>query len=154
MAAIRVIGLGNSLRGDDAVGLHVVRRVKELLESEADVIEAEMLGVEVLELMKGRDLVILVDGAHTGVPAGTVQRWDVSRRIPLRNPFSHSTHAINAMDTIELARALGELPPRVIIYGVEVGQVGAGAELSPSVVRAVEDAALEIVREVGATTDA
>lgn len=154
MAAIRIIGLGNSLRGDDAVGLHVVRRVKELLESEADVIEAEMLGVEVLELMKGKDLVILVDGAHTGVPAGTVQRWDVSRQIPRRNPFSHSTHAINAMDAVELARALGELPPSVIIYGVEVGQVGAGAELSASVVRAVEGAALEIVREVGATTDA
>ncbi len=154
MAAIRIMGLGNSFRGDDAVGLHVARRVKEMLGSESDVVEAEMLGVEALELMKGKELVILVDGARTGAPAGTFRRWDVSRKAPSQNPFPHSTHAINALDAIELARTLGELPHCVIMYGIEVGQVEAGAALSPPVRRAVEDAARGIVREVGDRTHA
>ncbi len=149
MARTRIIGLGNSFRGDDGVGLHVARRVKELLGPGSDVVEAEMLGVEVLDLMKGTELVILVDGARTGKPPGTVHRWDVSRQAPSQNPFPHSTHAVNAMDGVELGRALGELPPCVIVYGVEVGCIEAGAELSEPVVRAVEDAALRIVGEVG-----
>lgn len=154
MLRTRVIGLGNSFRGDDAVGLHVARRVKALLGPESDVVEAEMLGADVLELMKDRKQVILVDGAQSGKPAGRVQRWDVSRRAPPQNPFPHSSHAINAWDAIELARALGELPPRVIVYAVEVGRVEAGAELSQPVARAVEAAAQAIVREVGDTTHA
>lgn len=152
--SIRIIGLGNAFRGDDAVGLHVARRVKELLGPESDVVEAEMLGVEVLDLMKGRELVILVDGARTGKPAGTVHRWDVSRRAVPQNPCSHSTHVINALDALELGRALGELPPSVIMYGVEVGQVEAGAKLSPPVIRAAEDAARAILCEVEDSKDA
>lgn len=154
MSRTRIIGLGNLFCGDDAVGLHVARRVKDLLGPESDVVEAEMLGVEVLELMKGKAQVILVDGAHTGAPAGTVHRWEVSEQAPAQNPFPHSTHTINAMDAVELARVLGELPGCVIMYGVEVGQVEAGAELSPPVTRAVDGAALAIVREVGDTTHA
>lgn len=149
MATFRIIGLGNSLRGDDGVGLHVARRVKEMLGPESDVVEAEMLGLEVLELMKDRELVILVDGTRTGAPAGTLHRWDVSNQTPPQNPFSHSTHAINALDAIDLARVLGELPACTIMYGVEIGQDEAGTSLSQPLAEAVESAARRIAREVG-----
>lgn len=154
MAAIRIIGLGNFFRGDDAVGLHIARRVNELLGPDSDVVEAEMLGVEVLDLMRGREAVILVDGARTGAPAGVVHRWDVSKQAPPGNVFGHSTHAVNAMDAVELARALGDLPARVIVYGVEVGRVALGAALSPPVARAIEGGAQRIVRELRGATHA
>lgn len=154
MPRTRIIGLGNALRGDDAIGLHVARRLKEVLGPASDVVEAEMAGVGVLDLMKGREAVILVDGAQTGSPAGTLHRWDVSRQAPGRNPLSHSTHAINALDAVELARALGDLPPSVVLYGVEVGHTEAGAGLSPPVARAVEEAAATVARDVTETSHA
>lgn len=154
MRSIRIIGLGNSWRGDDAAGLHVARRVKALLGPHSRVVEAEMIGVELLELMQGAETVILIDGAWSGRPTGTVQRWDVSTSSPPGQPVRHSTHALNAMETVELGRALGVLPSRVLLYAVEVGRVDPGAELSPDVARAVEDAARRIVQEVGNETHA
>ena len=46
---IRIIGLGNRYAGDDAAGLMAARKLRETLGERAEVIEAEMAGLEVLE---------------------------------------------------------------------------------------------------------
>jgi len=50
---------------------------------------------------------------------------------------------------VELARALGRLPPRLIIYGIEGKSFEAGAGLSPEVQAAVEGVVERVLREVG-----
>lgn len=148
MPTVRVIGVGNSFRGDDGVGLHVARRVKALVGARVEVLEAELWGIEVLDTWQGCHAVILVDAARSGAPPGTLHRWDASIHVPAQSPFLHSTHAINVLDALELARALGQLPPRVILYGVEVAHVARGMELSPPLLQAADSAARRIAREV------
>ena len=70
MAAIRIIGLGNELRGDDAVGLQIARRLRQTVGNCTEVIEAEMAGVDLIELMKGARVVILIDAARSGKKPG------------------------------------------------------------------------------------
>ncbi len=148
MSGIRIIGLGNTLRGDDAAGILVVRRLKPLLGAQAKIIEAEMASTEVLEFIEGANVAILVDAARSGRPAGTIHRIDAST-IPIRGDiFPHSTHAFNARDALELGRSLGRLPPRVIVYGIEAQDMTAGAAVSPPVAEAVDQAVERIVQEV------
>ena len=71
MSGICIIGLGNTLRGDDAAGILVVRRLKPLLGAQAKIIEAEMASTEVLEFIEGAIVAILVDAAWSGRPAAT-----------------------------------------------------------------------------------
>ncbi|HXF92489.1 MAG TPA: hydrogenase maturation protease [Nitrospiraceae bacterium] len=147
---IRIIGLGNAFGGDDAVGLLAARRLGGLVAGRAEVVEAEMAGLELLELMQGVDAVILIDAARTGQPAGTIHRFDASTT-PLAAPvFTHSTHALNAVDALELARVLGRLPGRVLVYGIEVEEVGAGRPLSPAVGVALEQVVRQVLAEVEA----
>ena len=63
--------------------------------------------------------------------------------VPART-FRSSTHAIGIADTIELARALGRLPGRVRVYGIEAGGFETGASLTP----AVESAVAFLVKDV------
>lgn len=153
-ACIRIIGLGNTFGGDDAVGVLAARRLSGLVAGQAEVVEAEMTGLELLDLMQGADTVVLIDAARTGQPAGTIHRLDASTT-PIAAPlFAHSTHALNAVEALELARALGRLPGRVLVYGIEVEELGAGRPLSQAVEAALEQVVRQVLADVEAKRDA
>jgi hydrogenase maturation protease len=130
-----VIGVGNAYRGDDAVGLLVARR---LCDRGLEATEQEGEPVALIDAFAGRDTVVLVDAVRSGSAPGTVHRVDVSdRSLPTALLGSTSTHAIGLGEAIELARALGRLPRRIVVFGVEGARFGAGAALSPDVAAAV-----------------
>jgi hydrogenase maturation protease len=149
---IRIIGIGNLFRADDAVGLLAARRLKDLVGDRAEVIEAELAGLNVLDLMAGAPAVILIDAARSGRPAGTMHRLDASADPISEDLFPHSTHVLNAVDAIEMGRTLGLLPPRVILYGVEVGDTTAGNSLSPAVAGALDQVVERVLRELEGLT--
>jgi hydrogenase maturation protease len=135
-----VIGIGNALRGDDGAGIEVAERLHGLACDE----EPSRL----IEAWEGADAVILVDTVVSGAPPGTVRRFDASHEpIPAR-ALRSSTHAIGLAETIELARALGRLPARVIVFGIEGARFTAGAHLTPQVEAAVCRVATEIEEEM------
>lgn len=135
------------MRGDDAVGLVVARRLRREVDDRVEVIEAEMAGVDLIESMKGARVVILIDAARSGEAPGTIHRLDGSAgsiRAPI---FPRSSHAIGTADALELARAMGVLPATVIVYGVEVENTEVGRPLSPSVAKALGQVADRILQD-------
>jgi hydrogenase maturation protease len=80
-----------------------------------------------------------VDAVRSGAEPGTVHRIDATHE-PLPATLSAaSTHTLGVGEAIELARALGRLPARVVVYGIEAESLAAGEELTPAVERAVDD---------------
>lgn len=150
MADVRVIGLGNTLAGDDGVGIAAVRRLKTVAGLAAEVVEAERTGVDVLELLRGPEAVVLVDAVRGGRPPGAVLRLDVSATPLPPSLFPRSTHGLTAVDGVELGRALGVLPPVVIVYGVQIASLARGAGLSPAVAGALPALTARVAREVAA----
>jgi hydrogenase maturation protease len=136
-----VIGVGNPTRGDDAAGLEVARRVRHI-ESHQEVNGS----YELMDVWEGADEVIVVDAARSGAPPGTVHRFD-AHDVPLpRGVLSTSTHSVGVMETIEMARSLGRLPERVVVYGIEVSVLTPGTGLSAPVEEAVNELVTEIDR--------
>ena len=146
-SAIRIIGLGNGMRGDDAVGLMAARRIRKEVGDRVEVIDAEMVGVDLMELMKGACMVILIDAVRSGQAPGTIHRFDASRGPIGGQIFPRSSHALGIVDVLELARAMGTLPATVIVYGVEAGDMEAGQPLSPAVTKALDEVVEQIVQE-------
>lgn len=146
--AIRIIGLGNSMRGDDAVGLLAARRLQGLVSDRAEVVEAESAGVELLELMKGASVAVFIDAVHSRQTPGTIHRLDASSGPIAPELFPRSTHAIGVGEALELARTLGVLPPMVIVYGIEVGDTDIGHPLSPDASHALHEVVELVLREI------
>jgi hydrogenase maturation protease len=82
--------------------------------------------------------VILVDTVVTGSAPGTIHTWEASARPLTHAPFRGSTHSLGVADTIELTSALGRLPKRVTIYGIEGVRFEPGAAPLPAVAVAVD----------------
>jgi hydrogenase maturation protease len=139
----RIIGLGNAWRGDDAVGLLVARRLRELVRG-ADVLERSGEPADLLEALgDGAGEVVLVDAVSSGAPPGEVHRLDASE-VALPFAAGASTHGLGLAETIELGRALGRLPARLLVYGIEGAVFELGAPLSAEVARAADSVVAEL----------
>ena len=146
MSQTLVIGVGNALRGDDAAGL----RGAQLLAQRGleNVHQASGETASLMELWQGADCVFLIDAAQSGVEPGTVTRIDASTH-PLPTEFFHcSTHAFGLAEAVELARSLGTLPRRVVVFGIEGLSFEHGAKLSSAAEDGVARAAALIQSEV------
>lgn len=142
------IGVGNPFRGDDAVGTAVLRFIRSRIPADVKVVEETGDGAELLEAWKGADRVILVDAVQSGAPPGTIHRID-ARAEKLPSWFSRSsTHAFGVAEAIELAWAMNDLPPQIVIYGIVGLDFSAGTKLSPEVAEVVPRAAQQILREI------
>ena len=143
-----VIGVGNDLRADDAAGLEVARRLCN--EPGIGVTAYQGEATELLELWSGADAVVVVDTVRTGGATGTIHRFDATSD-PLPLPLhGSSSHAISVAEAIELARTLGRLPHRVIVYGIEGARFAVASELSDDVERAINPV-VHAVREEART---
>jgi len=150
---VLVIGIGNLLRGDDGAGPAVAHRLLDSPEPDGIAVrEYEGEPVGLIDVWDGAGAVVLVDAVSSGTaPAGSVRRFDVSSAaLPAAWSRSTSTHAIGAAEAIELARAVGRLPPLVVAVGIEGAAFELGAGLSPAVEGALDEAVALVVAEARA----
>jgi hydrogenase maturation protease len=136
-STVLVIGLGNPLRGDDSVGRIVAARVKRRNELFLKVVEHSGEGAGLMELWEDASTVIVVDAVTSGAETGIVHRFDASRQaLPVRF-CGGSTHAFGFGEAVELARALHQLPPKFIVFGIEGKQFDLGSKVSAQVKKTV-----------------
>ncbi len=144
---VLILGLGNELLGDDAVGLVVGRHVFEALSQkrlglDLHYASAELGGWRLVDLLPGYDRIVIVDSVQGGggVPGACYRvAFDGGDTAHLT-----STHGVSLADAIALAYPVPYRTADVSIYGVEAERVWEfGEGLSE-----------EIQREVPAVVDA
>ena len=132
-----VIGLGNLYRSDDALGIVVARLLKTRSPGHVTVIEQSGEGAALMEAWQDFSTVIIVDAMNSDAEPGTIYRFDASSEPLPGRIFHYSTHAFSLVEAIELARTLGELPQRLIVYGIQGKNFAAGQQLSAEVEHAI-----------------
>jgi hydrogenase maturation protease len=142
-----VVGIGNPDRGDDGAGRLVARRLAGRLPPNVQVTEQGGDVLALLEMWSGFDTVVLIDAAATLANPGRVHRLEPASRPLPRELALGSTHAFGIAEAVELARSLGMLPARLVVYAVEGESFQIGASLSPSVAAAVEEVVERVVAE-------
>lgn len=149
---IVVIGVGNAIRGDDGAGLAVAEEVRNRAADAVDVRVCEEEPSRLIDALGDADVAFIVDAVSTGASGGSVHRFDASdKAIPARELRS-STHALGIAETLELARALGRLPRRTVVFGVEGLDFTAHEGLTPAVADGVVHAAAAVLKEVARCT--
>lgn len=133
-----LIGVGNRFRRDDAAGLEVARRLREAGLPGFGVLESDGDPASLLEAWSGAAEAVVVDAGSSGAPAGALHRFDATNEpIPVE-VLRASTHAMGIAEAVELGRALGRLPGRLTVYGIEGEAFEMGEGLTDAVELAVE----------------
>ena len=133
---VRVIGCGNPLMGNDAVGVRVINLLHET-HPEIDIIEGGVGGLGLIPMMEGYDHVILVD-ATTGY-GNHIGDILVFSKPPANEFFPLSLSDVGVLDAVNIAEELG-LCPQITIIGIEAGKIIEFSDsMSPEMEHAVED---------------
>jgi hydrogenase maturation protease len=134
-----VLGLGNDIAGDDAVGPLVARALLVELEDVADVVESSSSGLALIEVFAGYDRAIVVDSILTGrSPAGTITEMGL---LDVGHVVASSLHNAGLPELAAVAARLGlGFPSQTVVFAIEVEDPYTfGAGLSPPVKGAVEE---------------
>lgn len=145
-----IVGIGNPMRGDDAIGRDTAQILRQRCAQTADVVTHAGEPSGLMELWENRGLVIVIDAVSSGNPPGTVLRMDAGSTALPADYFAASTHLIGLPEAVELARSLGRLPEQLIVYGVEAVDFRPGAELSDAARKGIDEASRRIEEELHA----
>ncbi len=137
---VRIIGVGNCDRGDDAVGVQLARSIQAEYPGLADVHCVDNDGTRLLELLEDARIVVIIDAMYSGGEPGVVRCFDVSEKAAPVELFGASTHQIGVAEAVELARVMGKLPQTCLILGIEGENYSFGAPLSTVVQKAIPKA--------------
>ncbi len=155
-----VIAVGSELRRDDGAAFAAVGQLRARLREETvaagDRSRTAAIGVaecrDVLSLpglWAGEAAVVVIDAVRSGAPPGTVHCLDATvAPLPAQWSFA-SSHQVGLAHVIEMARACGRLPRRLVVVGVEGEDFGFGPGLSAPVAEAIPrllDAVLDIAQ--------
>jgi hydrogenase maturation protease len=147
-----VIGVGNAFRGDDAVGLAVAEHVRAEAPDGVAVRVCEEEPSRLIEAFGDADVALVIDAVSTGAPAGSIHRFDASNAPVPSRELRSSTHALGIGEALELARALGRLPRRTVVFGIEGSDYVAREGMTEAVSDAVASASAAVLEEVAACT--
>lgn len=147
-----VIGVGNPERGDDAAGRIALGRLRGRLSADIELIEESGEATALLAAIEGASAAYLIDACASGATPGTIYRLDVAAFPWPRALRSCSTHGLGLAEALELARVLGVLPGRCIVYAIEGASYGLGAPLSAAVRERIDALVTQLTAEVESAT--
>ena len=114
-----VLGLGNPILSDDAVGIRIAEGLK-LKTRVQDVVETSEAGVALLDYVVGYDRLVIIDSIMTekGKP-GELYKLGLEDLKPAMN--LSSSHGVDISTAFALGERLGfSMPKHVAIYAVEI----------------------------------
>ncbi len=148
MKKIVLIGIGQKLRGDDAVGPEVVQAWERAYPEHAKRIRVEISqlpGLELLGLFGDAQVAILVDAVQSGAQPGTVHVTGLDQVVSF-GAGSGSVHGFGVAETLALGRQVDpdSIPEKVIILGIEAKGMALGEPISAEVQRSIPKAVEKI----------
>ncbi|MEO0138028.1 MAG: hydrogenase maturation protease [candidate division WOR-3 bacterium] len=134
-----ILGMGNEYWGNDAVGIIIAQKLKEL-SPDYDLKTGAFTGIDFLEAIEGYDEVVVIDSIlNTDLPVGRVVEFKIE-------DFTHHQcfsylHSMNFAAAVVLGRQLNlNLPARLRLFGIVVDKKGAvGEDLSNNVKEKLND---------------
>lgn len=150
--SVAVVGIGNGVMGDDAVGERVIHALQDLPGPRTEGIRlynAGTTGVLALEALSGCERAIIVDAVSAEGDPGTIYRFEFSDGSFGENAPPITMHDISFAEGMEAGREAYDLPDEIVLIGVEPARIEMSLELSEAVASRVPDVVDMVLEEVG-----
>lgn len=152
-----VLGIGNTLLGDDGVGIHVIRDLQvgagdsPCRHLGVEFLDGGTLGYLLIDRIAGADSLIVVDAANIGESAGVVRVFFDSEMYGFLNSSRNSSvHEVSLVDLLQMLILTGQMPRRCALVGIQPANIDWNTDMSPELIKSLPIACREIVKMVSA----
>ncbi len=148
-----VLGLGNTLNGDEGLGVHCLDPLRERLKDSpaVDVLDGGVLGLDLLPIVEASSHLLILDAVDARRPPGTVIELQ-GDEIPLFSRGKLSWHQVTFQEVLQLARVRGNLPGHLHLVGAQPADTstrfGLSSVIAPLVPEIV-DRAVAVLKKWG-----
>lgn len=142
-----VIGIGNTIRSDDGVGVRALEYLRESLPPGVEYVEGGVYSLDLLVYLEGKRKAVFIDGIDAGEEPGSVFRFEPDQ-VKQQRGHALSLHDFGLYDLIGAARVLEQCPEQVVVIAVQVKSLKPGETLSHEVERALPEVARLVMEEV------
>ncbi len=148
---IAVIGLGNTLRRDDGIGIIILESLFNFYKRvDIDYLNFANASFDLLHRIKIYDRVLIIDGINAGLSAGELKISKIEDiKYKLDNSFT-STHELNLKSIFELSKKLA-IKTRIYVAGIQIGDTSLGEGLSEGLTGKKDDIAKKIADFIDTT---
>jgi hydrogenase maturation protease len=146
---ILVLGLGNILLSDEAVGVDVVKHLQGLPEEKTQgltLMDGGTMGLSLLVAMEDADAMIIVDAAVLNDKAGAVKIFEGPDMDHFLRHRGRSPHDIGLDDILDGLRLREAVPEHRALVGIQPAVLTIGEHLTADVAAAVPKAAESILQ--------
>lgn len=141
---IAVIGLGNSLRRDDGIGVTILQSLlNHYPQPGIDYLNFGIASFDLMHRLQNYDTALLIDGINADLVAGELKIFSLEQATFAAKGKAISSHELNLKDIFELAAKL-EIKTKIYVAGIQVSDVGFGESLSEPLKAKLEDTAEQI----------
>ena len=138
-----VLGLGNTLLGDEGVGVHVVQSMQQKHPDLTGVtfLDGGTLSFTLASYIEEADNLIIIDAAQLNSSPGDISVYvgnDMDRFVTGNR--NKSVHEVNITDILALAHLTDELPERRALIGIQPQLIDWSDTLSEPVQNAIPEA--------------
>jgi hydrogenase maturation protease len=147
--ATLVLGLGNTLLGDEGVGVRALELLKcrYRLPQGVALVDGGTLGMELLPYLDGASSLLVLDAVLSDDGPGTIVRLE-GHELARSSAARASMHQAGLGDVLAAATLAGSLPDKVVVWGIHPLIVDWGAELSPAVSAKLGDLVERVAKEL------
>lgn len=131
---IVVLGVGNLLLSDEAVGVRAVEEIERRyrLPEHVEVIDGGTSGMEVMGSLAHADQVLILDAVKSGAAPASLVKLSGSE-VPKFFSLKMSPHQVSLADVLATLEFAGESPKNVTVLGVEPVSLEYALGLTPAV---------------------
>ncbi len=127
---IAVIGLGNSLRRDDGIGIIILESLlNHYPRPGIDYLNFGSASFDLIHRLRDYATVLLIDGINADLPPGELKIFDLEQASFANKGSAISSHELKLKDIFKLTQDL-EITAKIYVAGIQVADVGFGESLS------------------------
>lgn len=147
--SVLVLGIGNLVMSDDAVGVLVVQKLKEMYRfpDNVEVLDGGTLGLDLLPKLENITNLIMVDAVETGGKPGSCIRL-IGDELPVALQTMISPHQMGLKDLLAVSELMGHSPKEMVLIGVQPGsiemEIGLTAEVEAKLETLVSNVLIEL----------
>lgn len=122
--SVLVLGIGNLVMGDDAVGVLVAQRLQQeyRFADNVEIMDGGTLGLDLLPKLENITNLIMIDAVETGKKAGTCVRL-CGDELPIALQTKLSPHQMGLKDLLAVSELMGHTPKEMVLIGVQPGSI-------------------------------
>ena len=126
---IGILALGNLLRRDEGIGVHILRALREHVPENIEMVDGGTGGLELLSFLESKKRLIILDAVNADVKPGEVIEWR-TEEVPIYTTGKLSLHQMSFAEVLYWAHLTGGLPEEIVVIGIQPDSLEWGTELT------------------------